>query len=287
MSRVKILSLTVLLAACGAGNAEHPALSAGDSIPRATEVSMASHSVPPDTATSAQDLKGPMWRLVDYAGAQGVRINPSSRTAIRLSNGSLSGTGGCNRIGARYTINGTALSIGANNSTMRACVGEGGVHESAFLSLLAAVTAYSISDGRLTMRSAGGEPLLVFEPEVEASIFGRTWTVQNYNNGRGAVTSVLRGSTLTVTLAEDGSVTGHAGCNSFRSSYTASGSSLTIAAPAATKKLCGEPDGIMQQESAFLGALSKVASYYVENETLQLRDPGGAVLAVMRPGTEP
>lgn len=283
VSRSSILALTVLLSSCGAGNTGKRALAANDSIPPATEVSMTSNS----GSSSAQTIAGPMWRLRDYAGAQGARTTPSSRTAIRFTDGRMSGTGGCNRIGARYTINGAQLTINATHSTMRACLGDANVHESAFLALLAMVNAYSLADGRLTLRSSAGDALLVFEPEVEKSILGREWTVQNYNNGRGAVSTVLRGSSLTMTLAEDGSVTGNAGCNTFRSSYTATDTSLTLAPAAATRKMCGEPDGIMQQESAFLAALSKVASYYVEDDTLQLRDSDGAVLALLRPAAAP
>lgn len=282
-SPTSLLALTVWLASCGAGNAGDRDLAANDSVPPATEVSMASNNV----VSSSQGLEGPMWRLIDYAGAEGVRTAPSNRIAIRFTDGGMSGTGGCNRIGAKYTITGAQLTIGVTTSSMRACVGDANVHERAFLALLASVNAYSLADGRLTLRSSTGDALLAFEPEVEKSIFGRAWTVQNYNNGRGAVTTVLRGSSPTMTLAEDGSVTGNAGCNTFRSTYTVSDTSLTITPAAATRKMCGEPAGIMQQESAFLAALSQVTSYHAEDNTLLLRGADGAILLLLRPTEAP
>jgi len=278
-----LLALTVLLASCSAGNARNSQLAANDSIPPATEVSMALNNV----SSSKQGIEGPMWRMIDYAGAQGARTTPSNRTAIRFTGGGMTGTGGCNRIGAEYTITGEQLTIGATNSSMRACLGDANMHESAFLSLLTSVRAFLIADGRLTLRSSTGDALLVFEPEVEKSIFGRAWSVQNYNNGRGAITTVLRGSSLAMTLAEDGGVTGNAGCNTFRSSYTAAGTTLTLAPAAATKKMCGEPAGLMLQETAFLAALGQVASYYVEDDTLQLRDASGAIVLMLRPSDTP
>src|SRR3712207_8881650 len=43
---------------------------------------------------------------------------------------------------------------------------------------------------------------------------------QSYNNGRGGVVSVLPEPPLTATFGEDGVVTGNAGCNLYRATYT-------------------------------------------------------------------
>jgi heat shock protein HslJ len=73
---------------------------------------------------------------------------------------------------------------------------------------------------------------------------------------------------------EDGRVAGSTGCNRFTAPYTVD--AIEITALAATEKACATPDGIMEQEAAYLAALLPTAvRYRVEAQSLQLLSAEG------------
>ena len=74
----------------------------------------------------------------------------------------------------------------------------------------------------------------------------------------------------------EGRAAGSAGCNRFSGSYDLAGDQLTFGPSAATRKMCA--DG-MDQEMAYLQALTRIASYKIEGEELRVRDEDGEVLA--------
>jgi heat shock protein HslJ len=98
---------------------------------------------------------------------------------------------------------------------------------------------------------------------------------------------VLDGTTLTAAFGEDGSLDGSAGCNSYSASYMVQGTFLSITPPSATGMLCGEPEGIMEQESAFLAALQSAGSYSLEVGELYIQDGSGATALEFVAGKQP
>ena len=83
----------------------------------------------------------------------------------------------------------------------------------------------------------------------------------SYNNGNQAVVGIIDGTTITAVFGEDGSLTGSAGCNNYTTSYTVDGDAITIGPAASTRKMCVEPEGVMEQEMAYLTALTTAATY--------------------------
>ena len=77
----------------------------------------------------------------------------------------------------------------------------------------------------------------------------------------------------------EGELTGSAGCNTYRATYTTDGARITIGEPAATEKACTAPAGIMKQERAYLSALPRAASYTVEGSRLSLLTAEGTFVA--------
>lgn len=53
---------------------------------------------------------------------------------------------------------------------------------------------------------------------------------------------------------------------------------------AATQMWCGDPEGVMAQEGAFLQAWGRVASYSLNKERLELANASGAAILVFVPG---
>ena len=87
----------------------------------------------------------------------------------------------------------------------------------------------------------------------------------------------VAGPDVTLSFA-DGNAEGFASCNQYRGSYTLSGSSLRFGPTAATKRACAE-ESRNAQETAYLGALAKAASFSISGDRLTLMNDAGAPLA--------
>lgn len=72
-----------------------------------------------------------------------------------------------------------------------------------------------------------------------------------------------------MTFAEDGSLTGHGTCNSFRAQYEITGEGINITAPVATRMACAD-DALNQQEVRFFSVLEQVSRFDVVEGRLQL-----------------
>jgi heat shock protein HslJ len=77
-------------------------------------------------------------------------------------------------------------------------------------------------------------------------------------------------------FGEDGSLNGSVGCNTYSSSYTVNGNAITVVLPTLSQRLCAKPDGIMEQERAFLAAVQTAATFELLVDELILRDASGA-----------
>ena len=83
-------------------------------------------------------------------------------------------------------------------------------------------------------------------------------------------------TTVTAVFGEDGSLNGSAGCNNFMTSYTLDGQNITIQPAATTRKMC-PGEGVMEQETQFLTALTTAATWNISGEVLELRTADGAL----------
>jgi heat shock protein HslJ len=105
-------------------------------------------------------------------------------------------------------------------------------------------------------------------------------------NGSDWNLTALNGSDLlpdtNITLGfEDGHVAGFAGCNAYGGSYSAADDgTLSISVLEVTAQACLEPQGVMEQEDAYLTAFQGAAAYRVTDEQLELVDAGGELLLV-------
>jgi heat shock protein HslJ len=107
---------------------------------------------------------------------------------------------------------------------------------------------------------------------------GVTWRLAGFGGGEGAA-APLAGSEVTAVFSDDGEprISGSAGCNTYTAGLVREGEAFTVSMPVATKKLCQEP-GVMEQEQAFLAALSAARGAAVRGDELTLTDAGGVVL---------
>lgn len=104
------------------------------------------------------------------------------------------------------------------------------------------------------------------------------WVVTAFRR-EGELARTLPDTEITLVLADDGSVIGSGGCNVYRATYAVSGGSIEIAAPFSTRKACLQPDGVMEQEAAYLEVLPRARSYRLDGDTLHLLTAEGSTVA--------
>jgi heat shock protein HslJ len=108
-----------------------------------------------------------------------------------------------------------------------------------------------------------------------------SWEVISYNNGRGGVVSVIIDTRISARFGADNQVTGSAGCNDYSGTYQIGGSSLSFGPLGSSMRACGEPEGIMQQESEYLAALQSASTFELDGNRLTIRDGSGSTAAIM------
>ena len=238
------LLLTFLLAACG-GGADTPSLA------------------------------GRAW-VLEKIGDLPI-VENTAPTLVFGEDGQAGGNGSCNRFGGSYELKAGKLTFGPLSSTMMACL-EAGVmeQEAAYLQALQSAAAYQVKDGQLLILDASGQVVLTFAPQ-DTSLEGKTWTLTAFNDGNNLVSLVI--DTQINAEFKDGNLSGQGGCNNYNGPFNQDGKKLSFGPLASTEMACGEPVGVMEQESAYLAALSKVASYAMEGNRLTLFDASGLIMA--------
>jgi heat shock protein HslJ len=257
------LVVAALLVACGGGTGGGTSSSSGPA-PAA--------SAPPASSTAPPPLVGTSWSLTQVGG---VAAQPGGLLAF-AKGGQLTGSTGCNDFGGTYTQSGSSLTITTGFQTAKACGPPLDAQETAVNEALPKVASSTDGGGTLTLLDASGTALLAYTPARPDALVGPHWEVTGINNGQQAVSSVIVGSTVTATFGADGSVSGSAGCNSYSAPYTLSGDRLKVGPAVVTRKLCDTPDGVMQQEAAFLKALENSTAVEAASHAITLSDAGGS-----------
>jgi heat shock protein HslJ len=100
-------------------------------------------------------------------GATASVVAGSTVTAIFAEDGTVAGSGGCNKYNGTYTVDGAALTFGPLLSTKMACANEAVTKQEAnYLAALAKVTTHAFSGDNLELRDADGALQVKFEPKL-------------------------------------------------------------------------------------------------------------------------
>jgi heat shock protein HslJ len=230
-------------------------------------------------------LEGTSWTL---SGLPGRSLLPGIGATLRFESGRVTGSDGCNQYGGSYEASGSGFRLrGDLVSTQRACPGAVQQQAQAYTAALRAARAIRLEGRTLSLLDAKGQPLATLAAQ-DQGLAGTRWQVTGYNNGRQAVVSVLRDTTLTIEFLANGRLGGSAGCNRYAGGFTQDGPSLQVVRPAATRRLCPGPQGIMAQEAAFLAALESAARLRIDGDRLELRTADGRIaLSATRSGDSP
>lgn len=104
----------------------------------------------------------------------------------------------------------------------------------------------------------------------ERSLVG-SWNLSAYGP-EGSTIPAAADSQANITFNEDGTLTGHSGCNGFGGEYKVDGDQITFSGLISTLMACGEP--LMTQESTLYRVLSGTATYEIDGDTLTLSQNG-------------
>ena len=301
-----LLVLSLLLAACATPPAALPAatesaaaVATAAPVAEATAAPVAATAAPAEAATEAPTaesapapadvpptFEGVTWQVTEYAGPDGTGMAPVADATVTFQNGQVNGNAGCNGFFAGYIVDGAQLTVTQGGSTMMACDEATMAQEQAILAALEQAASYVLVDGTLTILDGEGATLLALTAQVTPALTSVVWQATDYNNGKEAVVNVLDGVQITAIFAEDGTLSGSAGCNNYVAGYTVDGAQLTIAPAATTMMFCVEPEGIMEQEAAYLAALATAATYSIRDGLLELRTADDALALRYRVATD-
>jgi heat shock protein HslJ len=247
----------------------------------------------PVTLSSLAPVVG-SWDLLTYNNGNNAMVSVmsgSNISAIFTPDGKINGSSGCNEYSALYTLNGKNLGITQVKSTKTACDPEIMVQENQYLALMTRVSTYEMIGDQMVFYTVLGEKVLTYKkgqagiittaPKSTASTSTRTlvgnWVLKSYTDGKGAFIPAMAATTpVTAKFLADGTLSGSSGCNQYSTTYSVSGTSVSISQVATTKMAC-EPD-VMMQETSYLTLLQRAGKYIISGDTMTLYDSSGNVL---------
>ncbi len=108
---------------------------------------------------SAAALLDQEWRLTNLEGSPSIKTRGDRQPHVRfMAGGKLEGFGSCNGFSGTYDLDGTKLRILSVAATKMACADSAlNRQESRFFGALESTRSFSISGGKLTLRSADAE----------------------------------------------------------------------------------------------------------------------------------
>ncbi|MGB5687558.1 MAG: META domain-containing protein [Candidatus Electrothrix sp.] len=205
------------------------------------------------------------------------------RLTLNFEKNKINGSTGCNSYSGSYTgKDDGAWHMEEISTTEMACSpSQVMVQEEQFFNTLKTAAAYEIINEKLTLKNGAGQTLAVFIAPVQG-LQGTSWLVTAYNNDAD-LTSILPGSTVTVTFGTDSRVSGSAGCNRYFGTYTSTVAqrNINIAQVGRTTMLC-QPADAMVQEGNFITALKAATSYQIAGQHLTLSKADGSLAVTLK-----
>jgi heat shock protein HslJ len=121
----------------------------------------------------------------------------------------------------------------------------------------------------------------VTQPIATQSPIVGVWDLSSYNNGKGAIQTVITGSQTTADFRADWKLSGTGGCNQYNAEYTTTASNgITITQPITTLMACAEP--VMQQETQYLSLLQQATKYEISGDQLTMYNSAGTKVLIYK-----
>jgi len=261
-----LLVVTVLLAACGPVTTPTPG-------------AMAARLKATATPKASMRLEGTEWVLASMRGDDPVA--GSSLTLAFYPDNYMEGTAGCNSYGVDYTVSGQEFHIAEIHRTDFECEDPPGImaQDEVFFEALASIAAYQAAEDRLAFSNAAGDTILVYDRKlpavVDPALKDTEWLLTSLLGD-----SLLEGSRITLNLGGEG-FEGYAGCNNYGGEYGAADGGILLTSDIYHTALgCPIPEGIIEQETAYLQALRSSATYQLMDGHMEIADASGETILV-------
>jgi len=208
-------------------------------------------------------LASTQWSLLSFGATERPTIPMPERpvTLIFDDLGQVSGLAGCNNYAGSAQVEAERLSFGPLVRTEMFCTEEGLMaQEDAFLAALSAAERYVVNGSELVLNYPDGQ--IIFTRTYD--LVGTLWTLEGFSTGSDMIPAL---GDVTLKLDAEGRAAGLAGCNNYGATYEVEGDSLRFGPAVSTKKSCAD-EAVMQQELAYLQALSQATRYRIEEGQL-------------------
>ena len=226
-------------------------------------------------------LEGPRWILTGSGAVDnpqppiaGAIFTASFSREFGMPSGVKSGATGCSDYSAPYYASFNHIKVNLPVTTRVACSDTQTEAEQGYFLGLNAARDYRILGNELyvyfddsVLIFIGSYPTLGEEVGPLAPLDGTKWWLTSLDTF-----VVVPGSETTLLFAIDdkgktGTISGSGGCNNYTAEIT-SGISLSLINASAA--FCGTPEGIMEQEAAYLSALQNANGFRIDGETLKI-----------------
>lgn len=129
------------------------------------------------------------------------------------------------------------------------------------------VTACGGDDDGGTRRGGGGSSGGSGGGAADRPLEGTQWVLDQRAT---RLTAVVRSAVVTAQFSSDGSLVGNSGCNRYTTTYTTSGSKMTVNGPIASTRMACTP-AISRLEEAYGSRLVAAQSYVIDGSVLTIR----------------
>ncbi|WP_328397003.1 META domain-containing protein [Nocardia sp. NBC_00416] len=230
---------------------------------------------------SAPDASGatPMGHTYISTGVAGAPIPGGGPLTLTFNDNRISADAGCNTHSGTVELGDHVLRVSGLASTLMGCPGDRSGSDAWIGALLRAAPAWQLDQDQLTLTGKETTVTLADKKVVQPDrpIRGTEWVVTTLLTPDAEVRSqTIEQVRPTLTIAEDGGLTGFAGCNRMTGhadvTETPAGADIAFSV-ATTRMMCG-PE-VMEVEQAVLAALDGTAQATVDADTLTLRNPNG------------
>lgn len=198
-----------------------------------------------------------------------VAADPTRYIALFNSDGTLNIQADCNSVFSTYTTDGSSITINPGISSLVACLPDSQADQ--FMAQLNSAAIYFIQGGNLFLDLPFDSGTMRFEPQgtlppaadaPAAEADGSTFYLVSFGPA-GAEVPVLPDTQITASFSQD-MVSGNAGCNNYSAALIPADGFFTVGPAISTLMFCAEPEGVMEQEQAYLAALQGTGGYQWE-----------------------
>jgi heat shock protein HslJ len=127
----------------------------------------------------------------------------------------------------------------------------------------------------LVFNTDGSTSSASIEITVLNGLTANRWVLQSYSSPQTGYQTPLPGTQITARFEANGDLSGSAGCNDYSGGFTAYDQTLRVSNLSSSQVACGDPQGIMEQEAAYLSLLSQSARFTISAGQLSVFDSAG------------